>query len=82
MAAEKQIELLNLQVSITGDIDPSRAFGLKTDNRAGFSQLVLAVAFSSTMSVEEKEAFCQELERRCPLCDTIANQTPCTLKFL
>jgi putative redox protein len=81
MAAERQFELQDLRVSVTGDIDPSRAFGLATDNRAGFSHLFLEVAFNASLSTGEKDEFRQEFERRCPLCDTIGNPTPLKINF-
>ena len=81
LAAEKQIEMKDIQVSIAGDVDPSRAFGLETDTRAGFSQLSVQVEFSSELSSSDKEEFRQELLKRCPLCDTISNPTPLQLRF-
>jgi len=81
LAAEKQIEMKDIQVSLAGDVDPSRAFGLATNTRAGFSQLSVQVEFSSELSAREKEEFRQELVKRCPLCDTIANPTPLQIRF-
>ncbi len=81
LAMEKQIELKDLRVSIAGDADPSRAFGLVTDTRAGFSHLSVQVEFSSELSESEKEEFRQELLARCPLCDTIGNPTPLQIRF-
>jgi len=81
IAAERQIGLQGLRVSITGDIDPSRAFGLATNNRAGFSHLSVKVTFTSKLSPEEKEDFQKEFTSRCPLCDTIANPTPLETTF-
>jgi len=81
MAMEKQTELKVLRVSISGDVDPSRAFGLDTETRAGFSQLSVQVEFSSELSENEKAEFCQELLERCPLCDTISNPTPLQIRF-
>jgi putative redox protein len=81
LAMEKQIELKDLRLSIAGDADPSRAFGLDTDTRAGFSQLSVQVEFSSKLSESEKEGFRQELLERCPLCDTISNPTPLQIRF-
>lgn len=81
MAVEKQIELKDLRLSIAGDIDPSRAFGLDTSTRAGFSQLSVEVEFSSELSESEKGKFYQELLGRCPLCDTISNPTPLQIRF-
>jgi putative redox protein len=81
LANEKQIELKDLRLSITGDADPSRAFGLATDTRAGFSQLSVQVEFSPELLESEKEGFRQELLERCPLCDTISNPTPLQIRF-
>lgn len=81
LAMERQIELKDLRVSIAGDADPSRAFGLDTDTRAGFSQLSVQVEFSSELAESAKEEFRQELLERCPLCDTISNPTPLQIRF-
>jgi putative redox protein len=81
LAMEKQVELKDLRISIAGDADPSRAFGLATNARAGFLQLSVQVEFSSGLLESEKEQFCQELLERCPLCDTISNPTPLLIRF-
>lgn len=81
MAMEKQIALQDLRLSITGDVDPSRAFGLDTAARAGFSHMAVQVEFSSQLSQSEKEEFRRELVARCPLCDTISNPTPLAISF-
>jgi uncharacterized OsmC-like protein len=82
LAMGKQIETKDLRLSIAGDVDPSRAFGLDTDARAGFSQLSVQVEFASEMSESEKEEFRRELLERCPLCDTIGNPTPLQISFV
>lgn len=82
LAMEKQIELQDLRVTITGDVDPSRAFGLDSTNRAGFSHLSVQVEVSSDLSEGEKKEFYRELLERCPLCDTISNPTPLELRFV
>ena len=81
MAMEKQIETKDLRLSVVGDVDPSRAFGLDTDTRAGFSHLSVQVEFSSELPASDKEEFRQELIARCPLCDTIGNPTPLQIRF-
>ncbi len=81
LAMEKQIELKDLRVSVAGDADPSRAFGLTTDTRAGFSQLSVLVEFSSLLQENAKEEFRRELLERCPLCDTLSNPTPLHISF-
>lgn len=78
---EKKIQLKDLSLSISGAADPSRAFGLVTDTRAGFLQMSVLLEFYSELLESEKEDFRQELLERCPLCDTISNPTPLQIRF-
>ncbi|MDR3567401.1 MAG: OsmC family protein [Syntrophobacteraceae bacterium] len=80
MAMQKGIVLEDLSVSISGEVDPTRAFGIPTQTRAGFSHL-LAQIECSALSEAEKEEFVRELRQRCPLCDTVANPTPLEVIF-
>ncbi len=81
MAMQKGIVLEELRVTVSGDIDPSRAFGLSTDERAGFSKLSARVEAKTTLSEEQKEEFLRELRNRCPLCDTVGDRTPLEVFF-
>jgi putative redox protein len=81
LAMQKGISLEDLRVSVAGDIDPSRAFGMKTEARAGFSHLSVRLDLVSKLSDTEKEEFRRELCERCPLCDTIGNPVPMEVVF-
>jgi uncharacterized OsmC-like protein len=81
LAMQKGIALEDLQVSVEGDIDPSRAFGMKTEARAGFFHLSVRLDAVSKLSDAEKEDFHRELCERCPLCDTIGNPVPMEVVF-
>ena len=81
LAVQKGIVLEDLRVSVAGDIDPSRAFGLTTEARAGFSHLSVRLEVVSKLSDAEKEEFHRELCERCPLCDTIGNPVPVEVVF-
>jgi uncharacterized OsmC-like protein len=81
IAREHRIHLDDISLSIAGDIDPSRAFGLDGAARAGFSDLSIAVEMRPALSDEVLERFRQELFSRCPLCDTINNPTPLTIRL-
>lgn len=81
MAMQKGIVLEDLCVTVSGDIDPSRAFGLSTEERAGFSKLSARVEAETTLSGEQKEEFLRELRNRCPLCDTVGGPTPLEVIF-
>jgi putative redox protein len=76
IAREKQIPLDDIRIKFSGAIDPSRAFGMETETRAGFTQMSVQVELSPKLSDHERQEFCRELTERCPLCDTIGNRTP------
>lgn len=81
LAMQKGIALEDLRISVSGEIDPSRAHGIATAVRAGFSHLSVQVEAGSKLSDVEREKFCGELLARCPLCDTIGNRTPLEVVF-
>ena len=81
IAAQREIHLDDLRVSVAGDIDPARAFGISTDTRAGFSKLSVRVEVASKLTETEMEDFRLELVDRCPLCDTIGSPTPLQISF-
>lgn len=76
MATERQIDMNELLISVRGNIDPSRAFGLETDARAGFTEIKVEMTYPSDMPKHIQEEFHRELLARCPLCDTLHNVTP------
>ncbi len=81
LAMQKHIVLDDIRVTATGDIDPTRAFGMPTEERAGFSKLSVRVEIASKLTEAEKEDFRLELIDRCPLCDTIGSPTPLQISF-
>ncbi len=81
IAVQREIDLDDLRISVAGDIDPARAFGIPTATRAGFSNLSVRVEIVSKLTEAEKEDFRLELIDRCPLCDTIGSPTPLQISF-
>ena len=57
LAMQKGIVLEDLRVSVSGDIDPSRAFGISEDQRAGYLRLSARVETGSTLSEAAREEF-------------------------
>ncbi len=76
IARDNGIRLKEVNMAISGDIDPSKAFGLDGNARAGFSDLSIAMELIPELSDSEQERLRREITRRCPLCDTISNPTP------
>jgi putative redox protein len=81
IARENQMPLDDINLTISGDIDPSRAFGLDVISRAGFSDLSMTIEMRPALSDAAGERFRQELFSRCPLCDTIGNPTAVTIRL-
>ncbi|MDR3554779.1 MAG: OsmC family protein [Syntrophobacteraceae bacterium] len=81
LAMQKGIVLEDLRVTVSGEIDPSKAFGICADARAGFSHLSARVETGSRLSEAEMAEFSRELRDRCPLCDTINSPTPLEVIF-
>lgn len=81
IAAENEIVLGKIGVTVSGDIDPSRAFGLETEERAGFSELTVTVEINTDAPEKEEKKLYRQLLKRCPLCDTISNPTPVKILF-
>ena len=76
IARDRGIRLCDIKMAIRGDIDPSRAFGLESTARAGFSDLSIALELIPEPSERDREQLLHDLSSRCPLCDTISNPTP------
>jgi uncharacterized OsmC-like protein len=81
LARESRIRLDDITMAICGEIDPSRAFGLDGNARAGFSDLSIAMEVIPELSDNDREQLQRELSRRCPLCDTINNPTPLKIRL-
>lgn len=81
IARERRIRLEDITMAVSGDVDPSKAFGLGGNARAGFSGLSIAMELSPELSDGNREQLRRELFRRCPLCDTIGNPTPLEITF-
>jgi uncharacterized OsmC-like protein len=83
IAAEKKVLLGDVRARITGSVDPSRAMGRLSKNRAGFLALSATLLIESDLPTADQDRFRQELLERCVLCDTIENDTElnCSISF-
>ncbi len=75
IAIQKEMDIGGIEVTVSGAIDKSAAMDLETENRTGFLGLTVKTKLDADITLEEKEAFFHELVTRCPICDTIQNQT-------
>ncbi|MCG4453435.1 OsmC family protein [Pseudomonas sp. MMS21-TM103] len=75
IAHQQKIELRGMRFEIEADYDPDGLLGRRDDVRPGFQALRVKVEIDADLSREEKQAFLEEIERRCPLADNLLNGT-------
>lgn len=75
VAKQRKIELNGMEVTVEGDIDKAFLLGQTEKGRAGFTEFRINAKIDAPISQEEKEAFLQDVEKRCPVADNIQHAT-------
>lgn len=70
---QKRLNVRAIDVDVEGDIDKDFLLGQTEEGRAGFTEIRAFVKIDADMTIEEKEAFLEEITRRCPIADNIMN---------
>jgi uncharacterized OsmC-like protein len=71
IANQKRIDLKGINVELEGDIDKDFLLGKTEEGRAGFTEIRTFVDIDADLSKEEKEAFLEEITKRCPIADNM-----------
>lgn len=80
VANQKKLTLRGIKLKLQGHLDTDVLLGKTTDTRAGFSAIEIQADIDADMTPEEKQAFLEEVDARCPVSESIAHVTPVTLK--
>jgi uncharacterized OsmC-like protein len=75
VAREMGLVLNGLSFSAEGTIDPSRAFGRPSEERAGLSEIRLEIGVFSDADDATLAEWLRQVEARCPVLDTLAHGT-------
>ncbi|MCL1827024.1 MAG: OsmC family protein [Candidatus Cloacimonetes bacterium] len=75
LADYRKIALRSIKVEINGDIDTDFLLGKTDEGRAGFTKIQMKVNIDADMTKAEKEAFVEEIEKRCPLADNVKEKS-------
>lgn len=70
---QKRLNVRSINVRLEADIDKDYLLGVTQEGRAGFTEIRTYVDIDADMTIEEKEAYLKEIERRCPIADNMAN---------
>ena len=76
IAKQERIDLRGMTCKVDGDLETAVLMGKSTDLRAGFLDIRMELDIDADMTAEEKHAFVEQIEARCPISDMIANTTP------
>lgn len=72
---QKRLNVRSIDVKVEGDIDKDFLMGKTEEGRAGFIEIRSYINVDADMSKEEKQAYIEEIEKRCPIADNMANQS-------
>jgi len=81
VAGQNKIDLRSVEVEVSGDVDLDVLRGQNKEDRAGFQSINASVKIDADLTNEEKEAFLEEVDRRCPVSDNLINATPVSIKL-
>lgn len=75
IAMQRKVDLRGISVALEGDIDKDFLLGKTTEGRSGFTEIRSFITIDADLSKEEKEAFLQDIAKRCPVADNIKHQS-------
>jgi uncharacterized OsmC-like protein len=80
IAKQERIDLKAISVGVEADIDTDFLMGKTTEGRAGFTEIRVDAHIDADMSIEEKKAFLEKVDARCPISDILANNSEVVFK--
>lgn len=82
VADQKKIDLHGVEVEVSGDLNLAVLRGAEKDERAGFQDIQVTMRIDADMTQEEKKAFVEEVDQRCPVSDNLMNTTPVSIHVI
>ena len=76
IAKEMGFELKDLQIDISGDLNPAKLFGQSDAERAGFKNIEVKLTPVCDADEATLNEWLRKVEARCPVSDNITNATP------
>lgn len=73
VSRQERIDLRGFSVELEGDYDPDFLFARTQEGRAGFTEIRAVVNIDADMTDEEKQAFFEKIDCRCPISDNLEN---------
>lgn len=81
VAQEMSIRLKEVKINLSGELNPDKLFGKKTDDRAGYKSIRVEVDPDTDADKATLEKWLQTVVARCPVSDNLANTTPVNISL-
>lgn len=75
IAHQQKIELRGMTFEIEADYDPDGLMGRNDKVRPGFQCVRLKIAIDADLDLDQKQAFLELIEKRCPVADNLVSGT-------
>jgi uncharacterized OsmC-like protein len=75
-ARELGIQIKKLTISVSGNLNPSKLFGLSNEERAGFKHIQVDFSPETDATPEKIEEWVEVIKDRCPINDNLSSPTP------
>jgi len=75
-AKELGIQLLDLDINISGDLNTDKMLGIAGADRAGYKTIYVAIKTTTEIAPSLKSRWLKAIDTRCPVSDNLANTTP------
>lgn len=82
IAKELNFTLKSLKIELNGDLNPSKVFGLPTNDRAGYKEIRVNIIPDADVDNVTLEKWLEMIERRCPVNDNLINPTPVKINLI
>lgn len=76
IAKELGFQLHQLEINVSGQLNPGRFLGASEEERAGFKQIKVTLIPFSNATPEQLQDWVHRIEKRCPVNDNLSNITP------
>ena len=81
IAKERGVEVRSLNLTVKGQLDPSRLMAQPTENRAGFQAVEVIADIDSDSSTTELDEILRLSAARCPVSDNMSHTTPVVVRL-
>lgn len=81
VAKEMDVEIENLSIEASGELNPAKFMGEDTEERAGFQSIEINIDAETDADPETERELFEKAEKRCPVRDNINHKTPVELNI-